>query len=145
MPRSPAITRSLRSCSLSRLDSGAKRNGLSEADFHVFAKLGENGLERGLETETFSRGHMWTAPWQALFGVSNDLVGCGHMSGLLTRSICPLALMKSDDRDPYQVYELFAHDLWRGVPGLRWRPCRSSLLNALTKLEFAGAVSLFQA
>ena len=25
------------------LDSGAKRNGLSEADFHVFAKLGENG------------------------------------------------------------------------------------------------------
>jgi hypothetical protein len=88
---------------------------------------------------------MWTAPWQALFGVSNDLVGCGHMSGLLTRSICPLAMMKSDDRDPYQVYELFAHDLWRGVPGLRWRPCRSSLLNALTKLEFAGAVSLFQA
>jgi hypothetical protein len=40
------------------LDSGAKRNGLSEADFHVFAKLGENGLERGLETETFSRGQV---------------------------------------------------------------------------------------
>jgi len=37
------------------LDSGAKRNGLSEADFHVFAKLGEKGLERGLETEAFSR------------------------------------------------------------------------------------------
>ncbi len=26
--------------------------------------------------------HMWTAPWQALFGASNYLVGCGHMSGL---------------------------------------------------------------
>ena len=43
---------------LAALDSGAKRNGLSEADFHVFAKLGENGLERGLEAETFSRGQV---------------------------------------------------------------------------------------
>ncbi len=40
------------------LDSGAKRNGLSEADFHVLAKLGKNGLERGLEAEAFSRGQV---------------------------------------------------------------------------------------
>ena len=40
------------------VDSGVKRNGLSEADFHVFAKLGENGLERGLEAEAFSRGQV---------------------------------------------------------------------------------------
>jgi hypothetical protein len=40
------------------------------------------------------------------FGDSNDLVGSGHMSGLLVRSICPLALMKSDDQDPYQDDEL---------------------------------------
>jgi hypothetical protein len=39
-------------------------------------------------------------PWQALFSASNDLVGCGHMSGLLARSMCPLALMRSDDQDP---------------------------------------------
>jgi len=38
--------------------------------------------------------------WQAFFGASNDLVGCGHMSGLFARSIYPLALMKSDYRDP---------------------------------------------
>ena len=35
-----------------------KRNGLSEADFHVLAKLGENGLERSLEAEAFSRGQV---------------------------------------------------------------------------------------
>jgi hypothetical protein len=35
------------------LDSGAKRNGLSDADFHVLAKLGENGLERGPEARHF--------------------------------------------------------------------------------------------
>jgi hypothetical protein len=40
---------------------------------------------------------------------SNDLVGCGHMSGLSMRSICPLALMKSDDHDPDHSDELFAH------------------------------------
>ena len=42
------------------------------------------------------------------FDGSNDLVGCGHMSGLLMRSICPLALMKSDDQDHYQSNELYA-------------------------------------
>jgi len=62
------------------------------------------------------------------------------MSGLLRRNISPLALMKSDDRDPYQANELRAHDFWRGVPSLRWRPCHSSRFNALTKLEFAGLV-----
>ena len=31
--------------------------------------------------------------WQALFAL-NDLVSCGHMSGLSVRSICPRALMK---------------------------------------------------
>ena len=29
----------------------------------------------------------------------------------------------------------FAHVFWRVVPGLRWRPCRSSRLVALAKLE----------
>src|ERR1700730_12210377 len=43
--------------------------------------------------------HMWTASWQALLCALNDLVGCGHMSGLVARRICPLALMKSDDRE----------------------------------------------
>ena len=31
----------------------------------------------------------------------------------------PLALMKSDDQNPYQVRELCAHSLWRVVPGVR--------------------------
>jgi hypothetical protein len=53
------------------------------------------------------------------FGVSNDLVGCGHMSGLFLRSIYPLALMKSDGRDPYQQCELSARERQRVVPGLR--------------------------
>jgi len=53
-------------------------------------------------------------------------VGAEHMSA---------ALMKSDDWDPYQTNELYAHESWRVVPGLRWRPCRSSRLVALAKLE----------
>src|ERR1700731_4755749 len=40
------------------------------------------------------------------FFVLNGLVGCGHMSGLVARRICPLALMKSDDQNPYQICEL---------------------------------------
>src|SRR3954454_1017372 len=36
-------------------DSRAKRNGLSEADLHVFAKLLEQGLERGEEAEALPR------------------------------------------------------------------------------------------
>jgi len=58
-------------------------------------------------------------PWQALFDVSNDLVGCGHMSGLSARSKRPLALMKSDDWEPYQPSELYAHVVQQVVPGLR--------------------------
>src|ERR1019366_8873978 len=51
--------------------------------------------------------HMWTAlHGKHYFGASNDLVGCGHMSGLSMRSICPLALMESDYQDPYHVNEL---------------------------------------
>jgi hypothetical protein len=43
------------------------------------------------------------------FFALNGLVGCGHMSGLVARRTCPLALMKSDDRNPYQICELQAH------------------------------------
>ena len=53
------------------------------------------------------------------FSGLNDLVGCGHMSGLFLRSIYPLALMKSDGRDPYQQCELSARERQRVVPGLR--------------------------
>jgi hypothetical protein len=70
---------------------------------------------------------------QALF--LNGLVGCGHMSGLVARRICPLALMKSDDQNPYQICELQAHVSQQTVFGLRWRPCRSSRFNALAKLQ----------
>jgi hypothetical protein len=80
--------------------------------------------------------HMWTAlPGKHYFCASNDLVGCGHMSGLSMRSICPLALMESDYQDPYHVNELYARGAWRAVPDLRWRPCRSSRFVALAKLE----------
>jgi hypothetical protein len=43
------------------------------------------------------------------FFALNGLVGCGHMSGLVARRICPLALMKADDQNPYQICELQAH------------------------------------
>src|SRR3984893_18513984 len=67
------------------------------------------------------------------FFALNGLVGCAHMSGLVARRICPLALMKSDDQNPYQICELQAHV--SHVFGLRWRPCRSSRFNALAKLQ----------
>src|SRR5207237_668289 len=40
---------------LGAADSRAKRNGSSEADLHVFAKLFEQGLERGEEAEALPR------------------------------------------------------------------------------------------
>ena len=75
-------------------------------------------------------------PWQALFWRFERFGRLrSYVRPLSVRSICPRALMKSDDRDPYQPRELFADDNRRVVPGLRWRPCRSSRLVALTKLE----------
>lgn len=37
------------------MDSGAKRNGLSEVDFYVLSELREKRLEGRLEAETFPR------------------------------------------------------------------------------------------
>ena len=37
------------------MDSGAKRNGLSEADFYILSEFGEKRLEGRLEAETFPR------------------------------------------------------------------------------------------
>ena len=37
------------------LDSGAKCNGLREADLNVLAKLGEQGLQWRIEAEAFAR------------------------------------------------------------------------------------------
>jgi hypothetical protein len=75
-------------------------------------------------------------PWQALFWRFERFGRLrSYVRPLSVRSICPRALMKSDDRDPYQPRELFADDNRRVVPGLRWRPCRSSRLVALAKLE----------
>jgi hypothetical protein len=75
-------------------------------------------------------------PWQALFWRFERF---GRLRSYVrprwVRNICPRALMKSDNRDPYQGGELFAHGTSRVVPGLRWRPCRSSRLVALAKLE----------
>jgi hypothetical protein len=48
--------------------------------------------------------------WQADFDASNDLVGFSHMSGLFSRGVDPLALMKFDRRGPDHCGELFAHD-----------------------------------
>jgi hypothetical protein len=50
--------------------------------------------------ETYVDGLMASTFFFAL----NGLVGCGHMSGLVARRICPLALMKSDDQNPYHMW-----------------------------------------
>src|SRR2546430_14656107 len=75
-------------------------------------------------------------PWQAFFWRFERLGRLrSYVRPVSVRSICPRALMKSDDRGPYQPRELFADDNQRVVPGLRWRPCRSSRLVALAKLK----------
>src|SRR5207302_10794675 len=87
--------------------------------------------------------HMWTAPiGKRFFAVTNDLVCIGHMSGLLVRHMTA----GPDDfrllRSPIIAASFEARDVWRGVLGFRWRPCRSSLLsclpylNRLTPVEF---------
>ena len=82
-------------------------------------------------------------PMASTFFASNDLVGFGHMSGLLARKHVPLALMKSDDPDPCQSDELCAHvALQRGIPELRWRPCRSSRLCACQSRTRTGGTPL---
>jgi hypothetical protein len=54
-----------------------------------------------------SQRHMWTAPiGKPFFDVTNDLVCCGHMSGLFGADLWPLALMISDGRGPYHSGEL---------------------------------------
>jgi len=52
--------------------------------------------QRGTQT----LGHVWTAPWQELSDRFAALVGYGHVSGLLTRQVWPLALMLCADRVP---------------------------------------------
>jgi hypothetical protein len=59
------------------------------------------------EADTFARkavSHVWTAPL-AQEGKIGDAasVGCGHVSGLLTRRLWPLALMKSADWVPISL------------------------------------------
>jgi len=69
-------------------------------------------------------------------GASNDLVGCGHMSGLTDAARMSAGL--DEVRRPGSLSVERAFQLvvsWRVVPGLRWRPCRSSRLVALAKLE----------
>ena len=77
---------------------------------------------RDREGGHFSRRATYVdGPMASTFFASNDLVGFGHMSGLLARKHVPLALMKSDDLYPYQSDELCAHvALQRGIPELRW-------------------------
>jgi hypothetical protein len=64
------------------------------------------------------QGHMWTARWQALFSVQT-IWSAAVICPPIGAELCPLALMKSDDQNPYQVRELCAHSLWRVVPGVR--------------------------
>ena len=81
---------------------------------------------------------MWTASdGKHFFGASDDLADYGHMSGLLVRSLCPLALMRSDDRDSHQKCELCAPYDCRVFLVLGGSRCRSSRLFALAKLESA--------
>src|SRR4051794_14755630 len=51
----PADDRTVGGAAEGGADSRAKRNGSSEADLHVFAKLREQGLERGEEAEALPR------------------------------------------------------------------------------------------
>src|SRR5438445_5624139 len=79
---------------------------------------------------------MWTAPiGKRFFAVTNDLVCIGHMSGLLVRHMTA----GPDDfrlpRSPIIAASFEARDVWRGVLGFRWRPCRSSLLSCLPYVD----------
>ena len=57
--------------------------------------------------------------WQALFDTSNDLVGSIVCPAFGAECLSPLALMKSDDQEPHQGYELCAQTTGRVFPGLR--------------------------
>ena len=81
---------------------------------------------------------MWTASIGKYFLALRTIGSAAAICPTCLRgSISPLALMTSDDRESCHVSELCAQGLRRVVPGLRWRPCRSSRLFALAKLESA--------
>jgi len=61
-------------------------------------------------------------PMASTFLTFERLGRCDHMSGLLMRSKCPLALMKSDDQDSHQCLELFGSDDWSGFSGSSVQP-----------------------
>ena len=98
-------------------------------------RLLAQGPRRAADILRFSRRAYVDGPMASVFFALNDLVGCGHMSGLSVRHIRPLALMKSDALDPYHWSELCAHAQRQGVPGIRSQPCRPSRFDALAKLE----------
>jgi putative transposase len=84
----------------------------------VAASLEEAG-DKLFTFTRFPKSHMWTASWQALFRFERFGRLRSYVRPLFVRCICPRALMKSDDRDPYQWNELGARGFWRGVPGFR--------------------------
>ena len=60
-------------------------------------------------------GHVWTAPWQELSD-GLQLVGCGHVSGLLVRQVWPLALMLCAERVPIESPHLEVRRPKRALP-----------------------------
>jgi len=72
-------------------------------------------------------------PASTFFGALNDLVGCVICPASFCASICPRALMKSDDRIP--IMDAASLMFFGGCSWSSVRPCRSSRLVALAKLE----------
>ena len=62
---------------------------LSKQDYHIKHHIKPKSHSRGTNSPLMSRkGHLWTAPdWQGFLGVDAELVGCGHLFGLLTRCV----------------------------------------------------------
>ena len=75
-------------------------------------------------------------PWQALFLALRTIWSAAV---ICPASVCAEHMSAGLDevRRPGSLswMRAFAHVFWRVVPGLRWRPCRSSRLVALAKLE----------
>jgi hypothetical protein len=64
--------------------------------------------------------HMWTAPMASTFLALRTIWSAAVICpAYWCGAYVPLALMKSDDWDPYQAYELYAHDDLQVVPSLR--------------------------
>ena len=96
---------------------------------------------RPAEPKASATNHMWTAPACKGFRFDYDApVGCGHMSGPLSRRKWPLALMKFAERVPIKISRCECASIFSDLPILRLDRSSSPPRHPRVPLRAFGAI-----